>query len=170
MFSENQYIDSIKFETNVCIHLHSKTSKEIQDYRPTEGQRSVLELLQYLTTCVQTPIRCLISQDWSKAPEYLEEIKKIGFDDYCNAMNSQVKEAEELLCGFTEDDYTTKMAMLPTGQEVVLGAALVNFPLKFITAYRMQLFLYLKANGKDKLNTMNCWFGMDQPNIDLNQD
>ncbi len=56
MFSENQYIESIRLETNICKHLHSKTSVEIPDYRPTENQRSVIELLQYLTTCVQPPM------------------------------------------------------------------------------------------------------------------
>jgi hypothetical protein len=28
-------------------------------------------------------------------------------------------------------------------------------------AYRMQLFLYLKACGREELGTMNVWAGMD---------
>jgi hypothetical protein len=28
-------------------------------------------------------------------------------------------------------------------------------------AYRTQLFLYLKACGREELNTMNLWVGMD---------
>ena len=32
-----------------------------------------------------------------------------------------------------------------------------------LVAYRMQLFLYLKACGREELNTMNLWVGMDQP-------
>jgi hypothetical protein len=28
-------------------------------------------------------------------------------------------------------------------------------------AYRTQLFLYLKASGRDELNTMNLWAGVD---------
>ncbi len=51
--------------------------------------------------------------------------------------------------------------MLPNKQELILGAALVNFPLKFLAAYRMQLFLYLKSTLTEELTTMNCWFGMD---------
>ena len=30
-------------------------------------------------------------------------------------------------------------------------------------AYRTQLFLYLKACGRDELNTMNLWAGIDAP-------
>ena len=29
-------------------------------------------------------------------------------------------------------------------------------------AYRTQLFLYLKANGRDELNTFNLWGGIDR--------
>jgi hypothetical protein len=30
-------------------------------------------------------------------------------------------------------------------------------------AYRTQLFLYLKACGREELGTMNLWAGMDMP-------
>jgi hypothetical protein len=30
-------------------------------------------------------------------------------------------------------------------------------------AYRTQLFLYLKACGREELSTMNLWGGMDAP-------
>jgi hypothetical protein len=30
-------------------------------------------------------------------------------------------------------------------------------------AYRTQLFLYLKACGREELNTWNLWVGIDQP-------
>ena len=30
-------------------------------------------------------------------------------------------------------------------------------------AYRTQLFVYLKACGREELNTMNLWAGMDAP-------
>ena len=31
------------------------------------------------------------------------------------------------------------------------------------TAYRTQLFLYLKACGREELSTMNLWAGVDMP-------
>jgi len=37
----------------------------------------------------------------------------------------------------------------------------VNLVLCAFAAYRMQLFLYLKACGGEELNTMNLWAGMD---------
>ena len=32
-----------------------------------------------------------------------------------------------------------------------------------LAAYRMQLFLYLKSSGREELNTLNLWMGMDGP-------
>ena len=38
---------------------------------------------------------------------------------------------------------------------------MVNHVLGQLAAYRMQLFLYLKACGREELNTMNLWVGTD---------
>ena len=38
---------------------------------------------------------------------------------------------------------------------------LVNLVLCHYSAYRMQLFLYLKACGREELSTMNLWAGRD---------
>jgi len=39
----------------------------------------------------------------------------------------------------------------------------VNHVVGQCAAYRTQLFLYLKACGRDELNTMNLWVGVDAP-------
>ena len=38
---------------------------------------------------------------------------------------------------------------------------IVNLVLCHYVAYRMQLFLYLKATGGEELSTLNLWVGMD---------
>ena len=43
------------------------------------------------------------------------------------------------------------------------GAFVVNLVLNGYAAYRTQLFLYLKACGREELSTMNLWGGMDMP-------
>ena len=49
------------------------------------------------------------------------------------------------------------------GTKTTRGAWLVNLVLCGCAAYRTQLFLYLKACGRDELSTMNLWAGMDDP-------
>jgi hypothetical protein len=39
----------------------------------------------------------------------------------------------------------------------------VNLVLSGHAAYRTQLFLYLKACGREELSTYNLWGGMDAP-------
>ena len=43
------------------------------------------------------------------------------------------------------------------------GAFIVNLVLCGCAAYRTQLFLYLKASGREELSTMNLWGGVDAP-------
>jgi hypothetical protein len=40
---------------------------------------------------------------------------------------------------------------------------IVSLVLGGCAAYRTQLFVYLKACGRDELNTMNLWGGIDAP-------
>ena len=47
------------------------------------------------------------------------------------------------------------------GNKATRGLWFVRLPLTHYAAYRMQLFMYLKACGRDELNTMNLWVGID---------
>jgi hypothetical protein len=42
-----------------------------------------------------------------------------------------------------------------------LGAAIMNSSVKFLAAYRMQLFLYIKQLGRQELSTVQNWGGRD---------
>jgi hypothetical protein len=47
------------------------------------------------------------------------------------------------------------------GLKLTRGRMLVDLALCGYSAYRMQLFCYLKACGREELNTMNLWMGID---------
>jgi len=49
------------------------------------------------------------------------------------------------------------------GRKASRGSWIVNLVLCHYAAYGMQLFLYLKASGREGLSTMNLWAGMDAP-------
>ena len=52
-----------------------------------------------------------------------------------------------------------------SGGTLVLGylSPLVHLALGGFAAYRTQLFLYLKACGREELGTVNLWGGVDAP-------
>jgi hypothetical protein len=49
------------------------------------------------------------------------------------------------------------------GRKMSRGAFFVNLVLNGHAAYRTQLFLYLKACGREDLGTTNLWGGVDAP-------
>ena len=53
--------------------------------------------------------------------------------------------------------------LMTIGQALVGMLFLVNMVLCGYAAYRTQLFVYLKACGREELTTMNLWAGMDAP-------
>ena len=64
-----------------------------------------------------------------------------------------------MLAPWTEAEMRSEINMF--GNVTTRGAALVNMVLCGYAAYRMQLFLYLKAMGREELNTINLWGGAD---------
>ena len=67
----------------------------------------------------------------------------------------------EQLSAFSDADFRSQLDMF--GQKASRGSHLVNLVVSGHAAYRTQLFCYLKACGRDELNTMNLWGGVDAP-------
>jgi hypothetical protein len=67
---------------------------------------------------------------------------------------------EQTLDAASDDDMRAEIDMF--GRRASRGSTLVNLVLLHYTAYRMQLFLYLKSSGREELNTLNLWVGVDQ--------
>ncbi len=162
MFTKEQFIKTLRHETHICKHLFGKMPEGGLDYRPTPEQRSMLELLQYLTAAVIVPTKAIVSSDWSQVRATIETYKKLTAEDFCAAMDRQCEEVEKILEGISEKEMLERDAQTPMGP-FKLGEALVIFPLKFIACYRMQLFLYLKSAGVSSIGTYNCWGGIDAP-------
>jgi hypothetical protein len=101
----------------------------------------------------------LISGDWKNSGDYFGKIRSDAAKDFVATLEREVRAFCEQVRKFSDADLKKEVS-LPTGDKVPLATGLLNFNLKFLTAYRMQLFLYLKA-GQPELGTMNCWMGMD---------
>ena len=67
-----------------------------------------------------------------------------------------------LLADMSDDDLRGEMDAFD-GSKTSKGAFLVNLVLCGCAAYRTQLFLYLKACGREELSTANLWSGSDPP-------
>ena len=161
MITKDQIAGGMTRECDICIHLFEKLSPDAFDYRPSEGQRSTLELLRYLAGCGIGGLRSLAAGNWKLFGETLERTKDMPASEFPAAMKRQRTEIEDFFAATSEDVLARQMApTLPSGT-MPLAAAILWGPFKWLAAYKLQLFLYAKATGAHHIATANAWAGID---------
>jgi hypothetical protein len=164
VLTKEELIASLQNEVRILLHLSSKIDRNKLDYRPTPKQRSTMELLQYLVVMGPMLIRAIKAgafdgPAWGAA---VAEANAKNFDQVLAALDKQRGMYAELLAGFSDADFRGEIDLFGGGKSS-RGSVLVNMVIGGHAAYRTQLFLYLKACGRDELNTMNLWGGVDAP-------
>ena len=166
VLTKEELIASLRNEVRILVHLAGKVDKSKLDYRPTPKQRSTLELLQHLAIMGPTQIAVIKSGDFNRAAmiaawEPAEAAgKAMNFDQAVAAIQKQSHEYASIFSGWTEDDFRSEVEMF--GNKSTRGRLLVNLVLGGYAAYRTQLFCYLKSCGREELNTLNLWMGVDR--------
>ena len=161
MIDKTTLLASARREAKILKHLYARLPEGSGDYRPTPGQRSAAQLLEYLKTCTLLPTRCLLDGTWDDAEEHQTRFREICPAEFGAAIDWQMDQFEELIGDLSQEDLEQRETVFPWGEKAPLGRALLEMPVKFLTAYRMQLFLYAKAAGNDDLWTPDCWVGVD---------
>ena len=169
VLTKDELISALKQEVRVLIHLASKADASMLDYRPAPKQRSLLELLQYLTIMGPIHVRAVVAESfdmdaWRAAWSTGEAAANaMNLEEVQDAIGKHPALFAELLGACSDADLRSEIEML--GHKASRGSMVVNLVLTHYSAYRMQLFLYLKACGYAELNTMNLWAGMDRPRV-----
>ena len=167
MITKEQLLASMRHETKIIKHLGSKVTPDLLEWRPTPGQRSIAELLRYLTVSADIPCVNLFTGNWDHAEEMSKKAESVTLDTFEEAMDAQMDRLDELIRDVDVASALETDAALPWGTPIKQGQGFIDMPLKALVAYRMQLFLYLKEAGLSDLNSMNCWVGTDpQPPAD----
>lgn len=166
VLTKDELIAALQDEVRLWLHLISKVDPAKLDYRPTPKQRSTLELLQYMTVMAPIHLPAVLASAfdmdaWRKAWNTGEAAAKVmSLEQVREAITKQSTLIAELLGNCSDADLRAEIEMF--GSKGSRGAMIVNLVLCHYVAYRMQLFLYLKASGREELNTMNLWAGMDK--------
>jgi len=161
VITKDQLLDSMRRESNIIKHLAAKIPADRLDWRPTPGQRSILELLRYLTISAVLPAQNLVTGDWEHAEAMSAEAENVTPVTFDAAMDAQMEAIEEIVRGIDVASALETDRKLPWGEPVKQGQGFVDMVLKTYVAYRMQLFLYAKQSGLTELNSANCWVGVD---------
>jgi hypothetical protein len=161
MITKDQLAQSLARECDIAIHLFTKLSPEAYEYQPSPEQRTTLALLRYLAVCASAGIHCLVHRDWKLFAEYRDRVKDMRAEEFPAEMERQKQEILGFFGATSDEALRTQEATMPTGIVLPLGPAIIEGPLKWLAAYKMQLFLYAKATGATQLKTSNLWRGVD---------
>jgi hypothetical protein len=164
VMSKSELIAALQNEVRILLHLVGKVDRAKLDYRPTPKQRSTIELLRYLSMMGPTLIQFALADTpdpalWATATQ-AAEVR--DFDQTLTAIAAHTDAYAALLADVNDADFRAEVTGVD-GAKTSRGALIINLVLSGCAAYRMQLFLYLKACGREELNTMNLWNGVDAP-------
>jgi hypothetical protein len=164
MITKGQFLSSLRHETEVIKHLAAKIPPDGYGYRPSPAQRTMLELLRYMTRMAIVPAIHAVRGGWEHAEELERSAAEVTPESFDSEMDEQFRMLEELIENEVDDrEAETKPSTMPWGTPTTVGAGLMDMTLKCLVAYRMQLFLYVKAAGVADLGPANCWAGVDRP-------
>lgn len=163
VLTKEELIASLQNEVRILLHLASKIDRSQLDYRPTPKQRSTIELLRYLTIMGPSLIPAIKTGAFDGAAFGAAQAaaNAMNFDQVLAAIEKQSGDYAQQLGAFSDADFRGEIEMF--GRKSSRGYLIVNMVLSGFAAYRTQLFCYLKACGRDELNTMNLWGGVDAP-------
>lgn len=164
VLTKDELIASLQNEVRVLLHLAGKVEPGMRDYRPTPKQRSAFELLKYMSIMGPQLVKgtkagAFDVASWQAAQQ---EAEARNWDQTIAAIAKQADDYAREIGSMSDADFRGEMDMFGRGK-TTKGAFLVNMVIAGHAAYRTQLFCYLKACGRDELNTMNLWGGMDAP-------
>ena len=165
ILTKEELLSSLRTEVRLILHLASKVDPGKLDYRPTSKQRNLLEVLQYFVLVGPIHLRGILADSFSMDSWHeawrvgQESVKGMNLEETKEAIGKLPAQFAELLNPCPEAHLRAQFEMF--GAKTSRGALIVSLVLCHYSAYRMQLFLYLKSSGREELNTLNLWAGRD---------
>jgi hypothetical protein len=162
MYTKQNLIDSVANEFRIIKHLALKIPADTEGYKPSEGQRTTLELLQYLSTIIASATKVILAGTTDAYKTLPMTSAETTIANFAEMMDKQFEDFTATMELFTEEELSKVINIYMMGDKTK-GVYLVENLLKWLAAYKTQLFLYIKASGNTSLGTSNLWGGMDMP-------
>ena len=154
--------NAIVDEMKICRRLYTKIPQDKMDFRPKDDMRSIHELLQYL--CI---VGTALPNFWLNEQEkdFFEEFnkraavsKQMPHEQFLSVMNEQIELIQKLFDQINEEDLLNKEVVYPWGGKAPFGEAIVATSIKFLSGYKLQLFLLIRMCTDQKIGTPDAWF------------
>ncbi len=160
MYTKQQIWDSFKRELSIIKHLAEKVPVGQEHHKPTEKQRTTLELLQYLGAMGVGMLAAIAAGDAAGFAPYADRSKEVTVENFAEMIDQEEGEMKEIYDAFTDAALAEDITLFGRTQS---RAVFILEHLKTMTGYKMQLFLYAKASGSEHIGTSNVWGGVDAP-------
>lgn len=158
---KQQLLSNIEKEIKICRRLYTKIQPDQLDYRPKEGVRSILELLQYLSIIGSTMLSYWLKNDDTDFNTFFSTkvtvSKAMQPEQFLTVMDEQMAVIKNLFDQISEEDLLNREATYPWGGKESLGQAIIATSIKWLAAYKLQLFLFIKLSSNEKLATADAW-------------
>ncbi len=158
MISKEQFIKALTAEFAIIQHLAKKVTPEMSEYRPTPGQRSMLELLNYLGHIFELGTTLNVQGHSKNYQELAAGAPVVTLENFNQVMDGQLEKVVAMLNALSDAQMQEDIEVWGMTAPRALHMLSV---MKWAVAYKMQLFLYLKSCGLAHISTMNLWRGTD---------
>jgi hypothetical protein len=161
-------LNNIEKEMNICRRLYAKLPPGKMNYTPGESIRTALELLQYLSIAGTLMLSYWLKEEGTDFGTYygakVAASKTMPHEKFLTAMDEQIIIARKLFNDVSEDDLLHKEVTYPwNGVKAPLGEAIIATSIKWLAAYKLQLFLFIKLCGDKQLATADAWVLTEMP-------
>lgn len=160
MFTKEEVWNSFSNDFRIIRHLAEKAHIDTHTYKPSEKQRSMLELMQYMSIMGSGILKTILVGESETFSAYVEKGKAVAGENFIAAMEEQEAEMKETFMKFDDAELGKELSLWGMTQKKSLFV--LNL-MKIVASYKMQLFLYIKASGRHDIGTSNLWAGMDMP-------
>jgi len=159
---KDHVLNSIVDEMKICRRLYTKIPREKMDFRPKANMRSIHELLQYI--CI---VGAALPDYWlnENGGDFFASFdnkaaasKQIPHEQFLSVMSEQIEFVQKMFDQINEEELLNREVIYPWGGKAPFGEALIASSVKFLTGYKLQLFLYIRMCTDQKLGTPDAWF------------
>ena len=159
---KQQLLNAIVDEMKICKRLYTKIPEDQMDFRPKEDMRSINELLQYLGVVGTAVLNYWLNEPGTDFFESFDKkaavIKHIPHHQFLSVMDEQIVFIKKLFDQVDEADLLNTEVNYPWGGKAAFGEAIIAASIKFLTGYKLQLFLCIRMCSQQKLGTADAWF------------
>ena len=157
MLTKNEFLTSLAREIDATAALGARLGPQHLDFRLTPAQRSTQELLEYLTVHLAAGLGFFVTGSWDLWERRSEQAKGVAPAAFPAAMQAQYQAVERMLAPISDARFVTMQVRHWSGKRMTLAEACSEYLLKFAVAYKMQLFLQVKAAGLSELGSAELW-------------